>query len=129
MAASYTLRKLTDIEDSAPKSGFGDVQEARFAKDALDAKDTGFSYHRLNAQQRQPFAHKHDRAEEVYVVLAGSGRVKLDDEVVELQTLDAIRVAPEVTRAFEAGPSGLDLIVFGPRCDGDGEVLTGWWAD
>ena len=55
--------------------------------------------------------------------------VMLDDDVVELQTLDAIRVAPEVTRAFEAGPSGLDLIVFGPRCDGDGEVLMGWWAD
>lgn len=129
MATPYTLKKLTDIEDSAPKSGFGDVQEARFAKDALDAKDTGLSYHRLKAAQRQPFAHKHDRAEEVYVVVAGSGRVKLDDEVVELQALDAIRVAPEVTRAFEAGPSGLDLLAFGRRCDGDGEVLMGWWAD
>ena len=129
MATPYTLKKLTDIEDSAPKSGFGDVQEARFAKDALDAEDTGLSYHRLKAEQRQPFGHKHDRAEEVYVVVAGSGRVKLDDEVVELQALDAIRVAPEVTRAFEAGPSGLDLLAFGRRCDGDGEVLMGWWAD
>ena len=129
MATPYTLKKLTDIEDSAPKSGFGDIQEARFAKDALDAEDTGLSYHRLKAEQRQPFAHKHDRAEEVYVVVAGSGRVKLDDEVVELQALDAIRVAPEVTRAFEAGPSGLDLLAFGRRCDGDGEVLMGWWAD
>ncbi len=129
MAGSYTLKKLTDVEDSAPKSGFGDVQEARFAKDALETEDTGFSYHRLKADQRQPFAHKHERAEEVYVVLAGSGRVKLDEDVVELQTLDAIRVAPEVTRAFEAGPSGLDLIVFGPRFDGDGEVLMGWWDD
>lgn len=129
MATPYTLKRLTDVEDSAPKSGFGDVQEARFAKNALEAEDTGFSYHRLKADQRQPFAHKHERAEEVYVVLAGSGRVKLDEDVVELQKLDAIRVAPEVTRAFEAGPSGLDLIVFGPRFDGDGEVLMGWWAD
>ena len=129
MATPYTLKNLTDIEDSAPKSGFGDVQEARFAKDALDAEDTGLSYHRLKAEQRQPFAHKHDRAEEVYVVVAGSGRVKLDDEVVELRALDAIRVAPEVTRAFEAGPSGLDLLAFGRRCDGDGEGLMGWWAD
>jgi len=129
MAAPYTLKKLTDIEDSAPKSGFGDIQEARFVKDALDTRDTGFSYHRVKAQQRQPFGHKHDRAEEVYVVLAGSGRVKLDDDVVELQALDAIRVAPEVTRAFEAGPTGLDLLVFGPRHEGDGEVLMGWWAE
>jgi mannose-6-phosphate isomerase-like protein (cupin superfamily) len=129
MAASYTLKKLTDIEDSAPKSGFGDVQESRFARNELDTEDTGFSYHRVKAQQRQPFGHKHERAEEVYVVLAGSGRVKLDDDVVDLQALDAIRVAPEVTRAFEAGPDGLDLLAFGPRRDGDGEVLMGWWAD
>jgi mannose-6-phosphate isomerase-like protein (cupin superfamily) len=129
MTTPYTLKKLTDIEDSAPKSGFGDVQEARFAKDALDAEDTGLSYHRIRAKQRQPFAHKHDRAEEVYVVVAGSGRIKLDDEVVELQALDAIRVAPEVTRAFEAGPSGLDVLAFGRRRDGDGEVLMGWWAE
>lgn len=129
MSAPYTLKKLTDIEDAAPKSGFGDVQEARFAKDELDTKDTGFSYHRLKAGQRQPFAHKHERAEEVYVVLAGSGRVKLDEEVVELAALDAIRVAAEVTRAFEAGPSGLDLLVFGPRHEGDGEILMGWWSD
>jgi mannose-6-phosphate isomerase-like protein (cupin superfamily) len=129
MATPYTLKKLTDIEDAAPKSGFGDIQEARFAKDELDTEDPGFSYHRLKATQRQPFGHKHERAEEVYVVMAGSGQVKLDEEVVELHTLDAIRVAPEVTRAFEAGADGLDLIAFGPRCEGDGEVLMGWWSD
>ena len=129
MATPYTVRRLTDIEDAAPKSGFADVQEARFANDALDTETTGFSYHRLKARQRQPFAHRHQHAEEVYVVLDGSGRAKLDDEVVELQALDAIRVAPGVTRAFEAGPDGFDLIVFGPRCDGDGEVLMGWWTD
>jgi mannose-6-phosphate isomerase-like protein (cupin superfamily) len=129
MTAPYTLKRLTEIEDSAPKAGFGDVQEARFAKDALDTEDTGFSYHRVKARQRQPFGHKHERAEEVYVVLEGSGRVKLDDEIVELQALDAIRVAPEITRAFEAGPNGLDLLVFGPRREGDGEVLMGWWND
>jgi mannose-6-phosphate isomerase-like protein (cupin superfamily) len=125
----YTLKKLTDVEDAAPKSGFGEIQEARFASDAFNTEDTGFSYHRLRSEQRQPFGHKHDRAEEVYVVVDGSGRVKLDDEVVELQALDAIRVAPEVTRSFEAGPDGLDLLAFGPRCEGDGEVLMGWWAE
>ena len=102
MAAPYTLKKLTDLEDSAPKSGLDDVQEARFAKDALDTEDTGFSYLRVKAGQRQPFAYRHERAEEVYVVLAGSGRVKVDDEIVELQTLDAIRVAPAVTPKSEA---------------------------
>jgi mannose-6-phosphate isomerase-like protein (cupin superfamily) len=65
----------------------------------------------------------------VYVVLAGSGRVKLDDEILELEVMDAIRVAPEVIRAFEAGPGGIDVLAFGTRRDGDGEVIQGWWSD
>lgn len=128
MASAYTLKKLTDVEDSAPKAGFGEFQEARFAKGDLDAERTGVSYHRVKPGKRQPFAHKHEEAEEVYVVLAGSGRVKLDEDILELGALDAIRVAPSVIRAFEAGPDGLEVIAFGPRHDGDGEVIPGWWC-
>ena len=74
MAAAYTLKKkLTDVEDSAAKFGIGEVQEARFAENELDAEDTGVAYHRLNADRRQAFAHKHNKAEEIYVVLSGSG--------------------------------------------------------
>lgn len=129
MAAAYTLKKLTDVEDSAPKFGFAEIQEARFAKNDLETEHTGVSHHRLKANKRQPFAHKHDQAEEVYIVLAGSGRVKLDDEIVELEALDAIRVAPGVIRAFEAGSDGIELLAFGPRHDGDGEVVQNWWND
>ena len=82
MTTPYTLKKLTDVEDSAVKFGFAELQEAHFAKDDLEAEDTGVSFHRVKAGQRQPFGHKHDEAEEVYVVVAGSGRVKLDDEIV-----------------------------------------------
>jgi mannose-6-phosphate isomerase-like protein (cupin superfamily) len=128
VSGGYTLKRLTDVEDSAPKFGFGEIGEARFATAALDAEDTGFSHHRLRAGRRQPFGHRHEDAEEVYVVLAGAGRVKLDEEVVEISRLDAIRVAPGVTRAFEAGPDGLELLVFGPRREGDGELISGWWA-
>lgn len=127
MNAPYTLKKLTDVEDAAPKAGFEEVQEARFATGDLEAEHTGVSYHRLKGGQRQPFAHKHDNAEEVYVVLRGSGRVKLDDEVVELGALHAIRVAPGVVRAFEADSDGIDLLAFGPRHEGDGEMIQDWW--
>jgi mannose-6-phosphate isomerase-like protein (cupin superfamily) len=129
MAAPYTLKQLADVEDSAPKFGFAEVQEARFAKNDLEAEHTGFSLHRVKAGKRQAFAHKHEQAEEIYVVLAGSGRVKLDDEIVRVEKLDALRVSPGVIRAFEAGPDGLEVLVFGPRHDGDGEVIQGWWAD
>ena len=130
MTTPYTLKKLTDVEDSAPKFGLAEMGEARFCRGDLDAEDTGLSLHRIRAGRRQPFAHKHDVAEEVYVVLSGSGRAKLDDEIVEIEQHDAIRVAPGVVRAFEAGADAdLELIAFGPRHDGDSELLQGWWAD
>lgn len=129
MPAPYTLKKLTDVEDSAAKFGFSEVQQARFAKDELDATDTGVSLHRLHPGKRQGFAHRHDKAEEVYVVLSGSGRAKLDDEIVGLERLDAIRVAPGVVRAFEAGSDGMELLAFGARHDGDYEMIPDWWTD
>jgi mannose-6-phosphate isomerase-like protein (cupin superfamily) len=129
LAGPYTLKRLTDVDDSALEFGYADNQEARFATKDLDAEQTGVSHHRVKPGKRQGFAHRHDDAEEVYVVVGGSGRVKLDDEIVELGRLDAIRVAPQVTRQFEAGPDGLELIACGPRHEGDGEIVPGWWAD
>lgn len=129
MPAPFTLQKLTDVEDSAPKFGFEGIQEARFAKGDLETEQTGVSHHRLKANKRQPFAHKHTQAEEVYVVISGSGRLKLDEEIIEVGELDAIRVAPTVVRAFEAGPDGIEILAFGARHDGDGEVIQDWWTD
>ena len=129
MTALFTLKNLAEVDDSAPRFGYAEVQEARFAKDELDAEQTGVSYQRVKPGKRQAFAHRHDRAEEVYVVLGGSGQAKLDDQIVDLRALDALRVAPGVTRAFQAGPDGLELLAFGPRHDGDGDVLPGWWSD
>ena len=129
MSAPYTRKRLTDVKDSAPEFGLGETQEARFAKDDLDAEDTGVSHYRLKPGKRQPFGHRHEEAEEVYVVLGGDGRLKLDEEIVEVATLDAIRIAPGVTRAFEAGPGGIEVLAFGARHDGDGEIIQGWWSD
>jgi mannose-6-phosphate isomerase-like protein (cupin superfamily) len=129
MADAYTHKKLKDVKDSAVDFGVGDDMEARFATEDLDAEDTGFSHHRLEPDKRQPFAHVHQEAEEVYVVIRGTGRVKLDGEIVEIEELDAIRVSPTVTRCFEAGGDGLELIAFGPRMKGDGEVVQDWWTD
>ena len=129
MAGSYTVKNLTEVDDSAPKFGYGDLQEARFANNDLEAEHTGVSLLRVKAGKRQGFAHKHENAEEIYVVLSGSGRAKLDEEILDVEPMDAIRVAPQVTRAFEAGPEGLELLAFGPRHEGDGELVPGWWSD
>lgn len=129
MPAPYTVKRLTDVKDSAVEFGVGGDVEARFAKDDLDAEQTGVSHHRIKPSKRQPFGHKHEEAEEIYVVLSGSGRLKLDDDVIEVEPLDAVRVAPGVTRAFEAGPGGIEVLAMGARHDGDGEILPGWWSD
>jgi mannose-6-phosphate isomerase-like protein (cupin superfamily) len=129
MSDAYTHMNLAQVEDSAPKFGLAEVQEARFATGDLDAESTGVSHHRVKPDQRQAFGHRHDEAEEVYVVIAGSGRVKLDDDIIELERLDAVRVSPGVMRAFEAGPEGLEMLACGARHDGDGEVVQGWWSD
>ena len=127
--SDYTHKNLTEVEDAAPGFGFGEMGEIRFAKDDLDAERTGITHMKLNPEQRMPFGHKHDQAEEIYVVIAGSGRMKMGDEIVEIVELDAIRISPEVARGFESGPEGISLIAVGARHDGDGEVLPNWWTD
>jgi mannose-6-phosphate isomerase-like protein (cupin superfamily) len=129
MTDAFTHVNLEDVDDSAPGFGYQDHQEARFASGALGIETTGMSHHRVKPNMRQGFAHRHDEAEEVYVVLSGSGRVKLDDEIVELAALDAVRVSPGVTRQFEGGDEGLEVIVFGVSHEGDGELVQDWWTD
>ena len=119
----WTVRNLRSIEDSAAKHGHGDVQEARFANSALATTDTGLSLQRVKPNCSSAFAHRHRAAEEVYVVLGGSGRAHLDDESVELGPLDALRVAPSVVRSFSAGPEGLELLALGAAHPGDGELV------
>jgi uncharacterized cupin superfamily protein len=125
----YAVRNLKEIEDSAVKFGLSPQMESRFARQDLGAETLGLSYQRLAPNVRQPFGHRHEQQEEVYVVLSGGGRVSLDDEVVEVRPWDAVRVAPETTRAFEAGPDGLELLAFGAHTvSTDVETVQGFWA-
>jgi mannose-6-phosphate isomerase-like protein (cupin superfamily) len=126
---SYTIKNLRETRDRAPEFGLSEIQEAHFPGSELNAESTGLAFHVIRPGRRQGFAHRHEQAEEVYVVLAGTGKVKLDEETVEIGPLDAIRVAPAVTRAFEAGSDGMELLAFGPRHEGDGEIIReGFWA-
>ena len=129
MPVPYTQVNLEAVEDAAPANGFGSNWEARVAREALNAEETGVSYFRLRPGKRSPFAHRHAGAEEVYVVLGGSGRIKLDDRLVEVRPLDAIRVAPEVVRAFEAGPEGLEFLAVGAHRGSDGEAVDDPWIE
>ncbi|HTX12351.1 MAG TPA: antibiotic biosynthesis monooxygenase [Solirubrobacteraceae bacterium] len=125
--SGYTHVNLDDVEDVAPRFGLGEMGESRFANRALRTEGTGVSHQRLRPNVRQAFGHRHQHAEEVVVVLAGSGMVKIEDEIRDLRPLDAIRFAPSSARAFEAGPEGLELLVFGAKSPGDAVMDPTFW--
>lgn len=129
MSDPYTHMNLSEVKNMAPEFGYAELAEARFAQKPLDAEQTGVSHLKLKPGKRMPFGHKHDEAEEVYIVIGGSGRIKLDDEIVEVVELDAIRIAPQVARGVEGGPEGIEILMVGAHHPNDGELLHGWWQD
>ena len=121
--ADFTIKNLREVEDLAAKHGLSENQEARFPREELGLATVAFSHQVVKPGKHHAFAHRHKEAEEVYVILSGSGRVKLDDEVVDVKALDAIRISPQVARAFEADDDGLELLVFSERRPGDAEIV------
>ncbi len=129
--AGYTHINLKQVEDMAPKFGLSPGLESRFARRALECEKSGMSYYKIAPDFRMPFGHNHAEQEEIYVVVSGSARIKIEDEIIDLAQLDAIRVAPELTRAIEAGPDGAEVLAYGaPKpAEQDAEMLQGWWDD
>jgi quercetin dioxygenase-like cupin family protein len=128
---SYTKLNLKrDVEDMAPKFNLSPGLESRFARKPLELEQSGFSYYKIAPDFRTPFGHRHSEQEEIYVVVAGSARLKLDDDVVALVQWDAVRIAPNVMRALEGGPEGAEVLAFGaPNTDNkDAEMVPGWWS-
>jgi quercetin dioxygenase-like cupin family protein len=125
----FAIVNLLEVEDSVGERAPG--IEGRFARKHLDSRDLGVSHFRYAANVRSPVGHSHREQEEAYVVVAGAGRVLLDDEAHDLKQWDVVRVSPEVVRAFEAGPEGLEIIaVGGPKpADGDGVTGVAAWPD
>jgi len=130
-AMSHTVINLKEVEDQAPKFGLSPNVEMRMARVPLELEHSGVSYQRIAPNFRLPFGHKHKTQEEVYIVLSGSLRAKIEDEVVELKPLDAVRVHKDTMRSFEGGPEGAEILAIGaPNTGpGDGDTVQGWWSD
>ena len=126
--SGYTIVNLKEVEDQAPNFGLSPDLEARFARVALDAELIVLTYQRLAPNFQVPWGHTHKTQEEVFLVISGNMRVKVDDEVKELGPWDAIRVSKETPRGFEAGPEGVEFIAIGaPGGPGDAENIEGFW--
>ena len=129
--SAYTVVNLKDVKDMAADHGLSPNMESRFARSNLDMSQGGVGYFKYAPGFRAPFGHKHDQQEEVYVVISGSARVKLDDDIEELAQWDIVRIAPGVMRGVEGGPEGCEILAFGaPNTENqDVEMVPGWWAD
>jgi mannose-6-phosphate isomerase-like protein (cupin superfamily) len=130
MSGSTKRNLRKDVEDQAPKFGMPDGMQARFARTALDGKTLGLSLFTLDPGFRIPFGHKHVGQEEVYVIVRGSARVKVEDEIVELGQWDAIRFDKDTMRDMEGGPDGVEYLAFGAGEDAsEVEMVQEWWTD
>jgi mannose-6-phosphate isomerase-like protein (cupin superfamily) len=130
--AGYTIRNLEgDVENMAPKFGMAPAVESHFGRRELGTKLIGVSLFRVAPNSRLPFGHRHADQEEVYVVVEGSGRVKLGGEIQELRRFDAVRVAPETVRCFEGGPEGLGYLALGGPSEEavEAELFPDFWKD
>jgi mannose-6-phosphate isomerase-like protein (cupin superfamily) len=130
MSAYTKLNLRTEVADAAVGRMPPGI-EAHFAKRALDLENSGVTYYKLGPDFHPPFGHRHGEQEEIYIVITGSARIRVEDEELELGPLDAIRLAPETTRAVKAGPDGCELIAFGAPnpAEQDAEMLPGWWPE
>ena len=128
--ADYTVTNLKeDVENVAPKFDMPDEMEARFARRSIEGKTFGISHLKLAPNFRIPFGHKHPDQEEVYVVVSGSARIKIEDEIVELKQWDAVRIGKDTMRNMEGGPDGAEFLAFGAGEHPDAEMAPGWWSD
>jgi mannose-6-phosphate isomerase-like protein (cupin superfamily) len=132
LAEYNKLNLKEDVDDQAPNFGLSPDLEARMARVPLELEGFGVSYQRIAPNYRVPFAHRHKQQEEVYIVVGGGGRAKLEDEIVELKPWDALRVPKDTMRGFEAGPEGMEVIAIGAPNTGPGDAemeQEGFWSD
>ena len=131
--SDYTQVNLREVENAAEQFGMAPDVEARFPKRELGctAGAGAVSLQRLAPSTRMPFGHRHGEQEEIYVVVDGGGRMRLDDDEIELRRWDAVRVAPGTMRALEAGPEGLEVLAYGAPIaeQPDLEMKQGWWGE
>lgn len=128
MDDTYMKINFDQVEDMNARYGMQEVGEARYLREDVGAETIGATLYRMRPGKRTGFGHRHEKVEELYFVLDGSGRIKVDEDVVDLARHDVVRVAPAAVRELEAGPEGMEVLATGGHAPGDGEMIQDWWT-
>jgi mannose-6-phosphate isomerase-like protein (cupin superfamily) len=127
---TYKKLNFSDVKDQAPDYGMSEMGESRFARGALGAENIGLTRYRLNPSRRLGFGHRHDTSEETYLVLSGSGRFRIEDDVFDVGPMDIVYCPPQAMREWESGPDGMELLAFGTHAEGENsEMDRDFWTD
>jgi mannose-6-phosphate isomerase-like protein (cupin superfamily) len=130
--AGYTVQQLKEVENQGVRFGLDEKDfEIRMARVPLNCEHCGISYERLGPGWRTPHGHNHKQQEEIFILVNGSARMRLGDDVVDLEPWTAVRIAPETMRALEGGPNGAEFLVVGaPNTGpGDADITPDWWSE
>ncbi|MGZ4166032.1 MAG: cupin domain-containing protein [Solirubrobacteraceae bacterium] len=127
---SYKKLNFADVKDLAPDYGMGEICDARFARGALGAEHIGVTRYEMKPGKRVGFGHSHPESEEAYVVLSGSGRFRVQDDVFEVAPLDVVYCPVNTMREWEAGSDGMEVLAFGAHTEGeDTQMKRDFWTD
>lgn len=127
--STHAKVNLEQVKDVAPDFGMAETCQSRFIRNATGAERIGLAFYRMHPGRRLGFGHSHGSDEEMYLVLSGSGRFKVGDEVLDVGPRDVVYVPPQDIREWEAGPDGMELIAFGGHTEGETQLTPGWWSD
>ena len=127
---TYKKINFAEVKDLAPDYGMSEMGEARFARGALGAERIGMAKYRMKPGRRVGFGHSHPESEEAYVVLSGSGRFRVNDDILDVGLHDIVYCPADTMREWEAGPDGMELLAFGAHNEGeDTKMERDFWTD
>jgi mannose-6-phosphate isomerase-like protein (cupin superfamily) len=128
----YTIRHVEEVRDAFGGAYPGSM---RFLTKDLGCEQLAFTHRLMPAQSggKGSYGHRHRTQEEIYFVISGTVQFKLGDEIVDVGSGSAVRVAPQTVRSiWNEGPEGAELVICSVRLDdpgADGETVQDFWPD
>jgi mannose-6-phosphate isomerase-like protein (cupin superfamily) len=128
--AGYTIRRLEEVPDAFGGAYPGSM---RFLTEDLGCEQLAFTHRVMPPQSggKGAYGHRHRTQEEIYFVISGTLQFKLENEIIDVGSGSAVRVAPQTVRSiWNEGPEEAELVICSVRLDdprADGEIVQDFW--